>query len=196
MPAVFSLRVEVGLCIEILFLLGPWISWSVMRACFMGVISYNTLEWSWHLHPDRPTVMIKTWPWNSEMGELGWCFHPHGQRLVPHRLCWNGKVAGPSAWRPGGRSSLWLSLFIFQGDNDTYLAQGLGRGRSRASMNGCAQPTSEVATASHMIKCLHGITVGWHWQKTQWNRIRIPGRGTSLVGQWVRICLPMQRMWV
>ena len=33
-------------------------------------------------------------------------------------------------------------------------------------------------------------------KKTQWNRIRIPGRGTSLVGQWVRICLPMQRMWV
>ena len=33
-------------------------------------------------------------------------------------------------------------------------------------------------------------------KKTQWNRIRIPGRGTYLVGQWVRICLPMQRMWV
>ena len=162
MPPVFTLRVKVGLCIETLFLLGPWISWLVRRACFVGVISYKTLEQSWQLDPDSPTVMTETGTarWESwvdvfsPMGR-GW-FHigcVGMERLLV--LVPEGLEASPLC---GLVSSSFKGLMIL-------LAQGLGRGRPRAAMNGCAQPTSEAVTASHLIKCVHGITIRWHWQK-------------------------------
>ena len=117
MPPVFSLRVIVGLCIETLFLLGPWISWLVRRACFMGVISYKTLEWSWQLDPDSPTVMTETETvrWESWVD----VFSPMGRGWFHIGCVGMERLLVLCAWRPGGKSSLWLSLFIFQGVNDT-----------------------------------------------------------------------------